>query len=71
MRQKAMASAKQVAAGAALTGGSILMEKMADSEPSLQLSGHDNVYVVDLSPSFIKVELLAGKEDITTHEIVG
>ena len=47
------------------------MEKMADSEPSLQLSGHDNVYTVDSSPSFFKVESLAGKEDISTLEIVG
>ena len=34
-------------AGAALTGGSILMEKMVDSDPKPQLSGHDNVYAVD------------------------
>ena len=46
------------------------MEKMVDSEPSPQLSGHDNFYMVDSSPSFIKVESLAGKEDISTLEIV-
>ena len=71
MRQKAMAGAELVAAGAALTGGSILMEKMVDSDPSPQLSGHDNVYAVDSLPSFFKVESLAGKEDISTIEIVG
>ena len=71
IRQKAVAGMELVGAGAALTRGSILMEKMVDSEPSPQLSGHDNVYAVDLSPSFIKVELLAGKEDISALEIVG
>ena len=71
IRQKAVAGAKLVGAGAALTGGSILMERMVDSEPSPQLSGHDNVYAVDSSPSFFKVELLAGKDDISTIEIVG
>ena len=43
VRQKAMAGAELVAASTALTGGSILMEKMVDSDPSPQLSGHDNV----------------------------
>ena len=71
MRQKAMAGAELVAAGAALTGGSILMEKMVDSDPSPQLSGHDNVYAVDSSLSFFKVESLAGKDEISTIEIVG
>ena len=71
IRQKAVAGMELVGAGAALTGGSILMEKIVDSEPSRQLSGHDNVYAVDSSPSFIKLELLAGKEDISTLEIVG
>ena len=63
IRQKAVASAELVGAGAALTGGIILMEKMVYSDPSLQLSGHDSVHAVDLSPSFFKVESLAGKED--------
>ena len=71
VRQKAVTGMELVGAGPALTGGSILMEKMVDSEPSPQLSGHDNIYAVDLSPSFIKVESLAGKEDISTLEIVG
>ena len=56
IRQKAVASMKLVGAGTALTRGSILMEKMVDSEPSPQLSGHDNIYAADLSPSFIKIE---------------
>ena len=71
IRQKALAGAKLVGAGAALTGGSILMERIVDSEPSPQLSGHDNVYAVDSSPSFFKLESLAGKDDISTLKIVG
>ena len=71
VRQMAVAGAELVAAGTALTGGSILMEKMVESDPSPQLSGHDNVYAVDSSPSFFKVESLAGKDDISTIEIVG
>ena len=71
IRQKAVAGAELVGAGAALTGGSILMERMVDSEPEPQLSGHNNVYAVDSSPSFFKVESLAGKDDISTIEIVG
>ena len=71
VRQKAMAGAELVAAGAALTGGSILMEKMVDSDPKPQLSGHDNVYAVDSSPSFFKVESLAGKDELSTIKIVG
>ena len=71
IRQKAIAGAELVDAGAALTGGSILMKKMMESDLSHQLSSHDNVYAVDSSPSFFKVESLAGKEDISTIEIVG
>ena len=44
---------------------------MVDSDPSPQLRGHNNVYAVDSSTSFFKVESLAGKEDISTIEIVG
>ena len=71
IRQKAMAGMELVGAGAALTGGSILMEKMVDSEPSPQLSGHDNIYAADSSPSFIKIESLASKEDMSALEITG
>ena len=47
------------------------MEKIMDSDPNPQLSGHNNVYSVDSSPSFFKVESLAGKDDISKIEIVG
>ena len=69
IRQKAVAGIQLVGAGTILTGGSILMEKMVDSEPSPQLSGHDNIYAADLSPSFIKIESLASKEDMSALEI--
>ena len=46
-RQKAIAGMELVEAGGALTGGSILMEKMVDSEPSPQLRGHNNIYAAD------------------------
>ena len=59
IRQKSLAGMELVRAGTALTGGSILMEKMVDLEPSPQLSGHDNIYTVDSLPSFIKIESLA------------
>ena len=42
-KQKAMTGVELVGAGAALTGGSILMEKMVESSPSPQVTGHDNV----------------------------
>ena len=58
-------------AGTALTGGSILMEKMVDSDPKPKLCGHDNVYAVDSSQSFFKVESLAGKDELSTIKIVG
>ena len=66
-----MAGTELVGAGAALTGGSILMEKMVDSEHSPQLSGHDNIYAADSSPSFIKIESLASKEDMLALKITG
>ena len=47
------------------------MEKMVDSDPKPQLSGHNNVYAVDSSPSFFKVESLAGKDELSTIEIIG
>ena len=71
IRQKAVVGMELVGAGAALTGGSILMEKMVDLEPSPQLSGHDNIYAADSSPSFIKIESLASKEDMSVLEITG
>ena len=71
IRQKAVVGMELVGAGAALTGGSILMEKMVDSEPSPQLSGHNNIYAAYSSPSFIKIESLASKEDMSALEITG
>ena len=70
-RQKAIAGVELVGAGAALTRGSILMEKMVDSQPSPKVTGHDNIYAADSSPSFIKIESLAGKEDMSALEITG
>ena len=52
-KQKAMAGVELVEAGAALTGGSILMAKMVESPRSPQVTGHDNVYAASSSPSFI------------------
>ena len=70
-KQKAMAGVELVGAGAALTGGSILMEKMVESPPSPQVTGHDNIYAADSSPSFIKIESLAGKDNMSALEITG
>ena len=70
-KQKAIAGVELVGAGAALTGGSILMEKMVESPPSPQDTGHDNIYAADSSPSFIKIESLAGKDDMSALEITG
>ena len=56
VKQKAIAGVELVGAGAVLTGGSILMEKMVESPPSPQVTGHDNIYAADSSPSFIKIE---------------
>ena len=70
-KQKAMAGVELVGAGAALTGGSILMEKMVESLPSPQVSGHDNIYASDYSPSFIEIESLAGQDSMSALEITG
>ena len=70
-KQKAVAAIELVGAGAALTGGSIMMEKMVESPPSPQVTGHDNVYAADSSPSFIKIESLVGKDSMPALEITG
>ena len=58
-------------AGAALTGGSILMEELVNSKTP-QIQGHHNVYTVDSGPTQFKVELLAGQDDtISNMEIIG
>ena len=71
IKQKAKAGVELVGAGAALTGGSILMEKMIESPPCPQVARHDNIYAADSSPSFIKIESLAGEDDMSTLEIAG
>ena len=70
-KQKVIAGVELVGAGAALTGGSILMEKMVESPPSPQVTRHDNVYAADSSPSFIKIELLAGQDSMSLLEVMG
>ena len=55
-KQKAVAGFELVGAGAALTGGSILMEKMVESSPSPQVTGHDNIYAADSSPRIVSRE---------------
>ena len=64
-KQKAMTGVELVGSGAALTGGSILMEKMVESPPGPQFTGHDNIYAADSSPSFIKIESLAGQDHVS------
>ena len=71
IRQKATATGELVVAGAALTGGAMLLEEVAKpSEP--QLAGHDNVYATDNGATLFKYETLAEEEDgITTAQILG
>ena len=71
LRNKIFAGAELVAAGAALTGGALLLEEAA--KPGLpQASGHDNVIATDNGASIFKVETLGGQEDeTTTSEIIG
>ena len=71
VKQKAIAGVEVVGAGAALTGGSILVEKMIESPPGPQGTGHDNIYTADSSPSFIKIESLSGEDDMSALEITG
>ena len=70
-KKKAVAAIELVGAGAALTGGSIMMEKMVESPPSPQVTGHDNVYAADSSPSIIKFESLAGQDNMSALEVTG
>ena len=70
-KKKAMAGAELVAAGAALTGGSILMEELFNSKTP-QVEDHNNVYATDSGATLFKVESLAGQEDtITNMEVLG
>ena len=71
IKRKATAAGELVVAGAALTGGAMLLEEVAKpNEP--QLAGHDNVYATDNGATLFKYETLAEEEDgITTAQILG
>ena len=70
-RNKIFAGAKLVAAGAALTGGALLLGE-AGKPRQTQAPGHDNVIATDNGASLFKVETLGGQEDeTTTSEIIG
>ena len=71
IKKKATAAGKLVIAGAALTGGAMLLEEVAKpNEP--QLAGHDNVYATDNGATLFKYKTLAEEEDgITTAQILG
>ena len=58
IKKKATAAGELVVAGAALTGGAMLLEEVAKpNEP--QLAGHDNVYATDNGATLFKYETLA------------
>ena len=71
VKKKAAAAGELVVAGAALTGGAMLLKEVGKpSEP--QLAGHDNVYATDNGATLFKYETLAEEEDgITTAQILG
>ena len=72
IKKKAVAANELVAAGAALTGGSLILEEVVKpGEP--QLAGHDNVYSTDNGATLFKYETLAEQDDdgITTAQIIG
>ena len=69
VKGKVMTGVELVGAGAALTGGAMLLEEAA--KPKLP-QGHDNVYATDSRPSLFKYKTLASEEDgISTSEIIG
>ena len=69
VRGKVMTGVELVGAGAALTGGAMLLEEAA--KPKLP-QGHDNVYATDSGPSLFKYETLASEDDgISASEIIG
>ena len=72
VKKKALAGAELVSAGAALTGGSMLLEEIVSSKDP-QVVSHDNVYATDNGSTLFKVEMLAGQEDneVTTAQIIG
>ena len=58
IKKKAVAAGELVAAGVALTGGSLLLEEMVKpGEP--KLASHDNVYATDNDATLFKYETLA------------
>ena len=62
IRNKALAGAELVAAGAVLTGGAMLLEEAATPKRT-PIPGHNNVYAMDNRASLFKVETLGGQED--------
>ena len=72
IKKKAVAGAELLATGAALTGGSMLLEEMVKpKEP--QLAGCNNVYVTDNRAILFKYKTLAEQDNdgVTTAEIIG
>ena len=71
IRNKAMAGVELVGAGAALTGGAMLLEE-ATKPKVAPTTWHDNIYATDNGATLFKYETLAGQEEaITTSEIIG
>ena len=69
VKGKVMTGVELVGAGAALTGGAMLLEEA--TKPKLP-QGHDNVYATDSGPSLFKYETLASEDDgISESEIIG
>ena len=68
IKGKVLAGVELVGAGAALTGGAMLLEEAA--KPKLP-QGHDNVYTTDNGATLFKYETLASEgEGISTSEII-
>ena len=64
-----MAGVELVGAGAALTGGAMLLEEA--TKPKVT-QGHNNVYTTDNRATLFKYETLASEEEgISTSEIIG
>ena len=72
IKQKAVAGAELVSAGAALTGGLMLLKEMVKSNKP-QVTGQDNIYATDNGATLFKYETLAGQDNdkVTTAKIIG
>ena len=72
IKKKAVAASELVAAGAALTGGSLILEEVVKPGET-KLAGPDNVYATDNGATIFKYETLAEQDDdrITTTQIIG